>query len=45
MKTKVFIATAILVFVSVFAKSQNNEHKDHIWSYEGKRKTIPLAVM
>lgn len=43
MKTKVFIATAILVFVSVFAKSQNNEHKDHIWSYEGKKKNHTIG--
>lgn len=43
MKTKVFITTAVLVLGSLFAKAQNNDHKNYIWSYEGKKKTNTIG--
>jgi len=38
MKTKVFITTIILVLGSAFAKAQTDNHKNYIWSFEGKKK-------
>lgn len=38
MKTKVIIASAILILASVIVKAQETERKNYIWSFEGKKK-------
>lgn len=43
MKTKVNIVSAILVISSLVLKAQENNYKDHIWSFEGKKHTHTIG--
>jgi len=44
MKTKVIIALTILALSSVCTKAQESNNKNHIWSFEGKKKTHTIGT-
>jgi len=44
MKTKVILTTSILMLLSVFVNAQKPENKDHIWSYEGRKKNHTIGT-
>lgn len=44
MKTKVFITTAILVLFASLLHAQSSDHKNHIWSYQGKNKPHTIGT-
>lgn len=43
MNTKVIIASTILVLSSVIVKAQESDNKDHIWSFNGKKRTHTIG--